>query len=261
MTKLKIVAILLLIILPHCSFAQPKVTNDIGIIAGVSEMRSDYGQRGETKSNINNMGFGIALVHYAGFSYFDNLNEYFKEHFKVRSELSYSKTKMQHYGEWVGKTSLTSKQLQAMRGSTQLFNVGCQLEYSLKNLHDFEREIGSFAPYVSIGPQFSYYDAKAWSTMGEIGTSLTTPLKYLIPSNGHPNGYSNESKTVFSATLNIGTRYKLTPLTDLVLDIRAQFFTSDWVDGLNPKKDLFKENKNNDWLTFIGLGYVIYLDN
>ena len=50
-------------------------------------------------------------------------------------------------------------------------------------------------------------------------------------------------------------------MSDLVLDMRAQYFNSDWVDGLNPNKDLFKENKNNDWLTFVGLGYIFYLDN
>jgi len=259
MAKLKIFTIFLTIILPHFSFAQ--IAHEIGVIAGRVEFRSDYGQRNDLETNIDNMGFGIAVVDYMGFSYYDNLNKYFKEHFKVRSELSYSETKLQHYGDWVEKNSFTAKQLQAMRGSTQLFSVGCQLEYSFKHIHDFEREIGSWAPYVAIGPQFSYYTAKAWSNMGEIGTPLTTPVKYLIPSDGHPNGYSNESKTVFSATLNLGIRYKLTVMSDLVLDTRAQYFASDWVDGLNPNKDLYKENKQNDWLTFVGIGYILYLDN
>lgn len=261
MTKLKTLALILLIGLPHSSFSQSGVAHEIGIIAGRVEFRSDYGQRGDDKTNLNNQGFGITVFDYMGFSYYDNLNRYFKEHFKIRSELSYSKTNLQHYGEWVEKNSITSKQLKAMRGSTQLFSLGFQLEYSFKHIHDFEREIGSWAPYISLGPQISYYKATASSTLGEIGNPITTPLKYLIPSDGHPHGYSNEGKAVFSGTLNIGIRYKLTVMSDLILDTRAQYFASDWVDGLNPNKDLFKENKQNDWLTFVGLGYIYYLDD
>lgn len=259
MTKVKIFVVFLLIILPYFSFSQ--VAHEIGAIAGRIEIRSDYGQRNDLETNIDNMGFGITVFHYMGFSYYDNVNDYFKEHFKVRSELSYSKTELKHYGDWVEKNSFTAKQLQEMRGSTQLFSVGCQLEYSFKHIHDFEREIGSWAPYIAIGPQFSYYTAKAWSKMGDLGTPLTTPIKYLIPSDGHPHGYSNESKIVFSGTLNLGIRYKLTVMSDLVLDTRAQYFASDWVDGLNPNRNLYKENKNNDWLTFVGLGYILYLDD
>jgi len=262
MTKLKIFVLFLLIIgLPYNSFSQSGVAHEIGVIAGRIEFRSDYGQRDNVRTNLSNEGIGITVFDYMGFSYYDNLNDYFKEHFKIRSELSYSKTNLKHYGEWVEKNSITSKQLQAMRGSTQLFNLGFQLEYSFKDVHDFEREIGSWAPYISFGPQIGYYSATASSTMGEIGNPITTPLKYLIPSDGHPHGYSNERKAVVSGTMNIGIRYKLTVMSDLVLDTRAQYFASDWVDGLNPNKDLFKENKQNDWLTFVGIGYILYLDD
>nr|WP_315201154.1 glutamate dehydrogenase [uncultured Flavobacterium sp.] len=261
MAKLKIIAILLLIGLPFNSFSQSGISHEIGVIAGRIELRSDYGQRNDTQTNLNNMGFEIALVDYMNFSYTDFINAYFSEHFKVRNEFSYSKTNLKHYGEWVEKNTIPSKQLKAMRGSTQLVNLGFQLEYSFIHIHDFERTIGSFAPYIGLGPQVSYYTATATSELGELGNAITTHPKYLIPSDGHPHGYSNESKTVFSGVLNIGTRYKLTPLSDLVFDMRAQYFSSDWVDGLNPNKDLFKENKNNDWQTFVGLGYILYLDN
>lgn len=154
-----------------------------------------------------------------------------------------------------------SQQLKAMQGTTQLFNLGFQLEYNFIHIHDFENTIGSFNPYLAIGPQISYYTAKASSKLGPLGNATTTFPKYLVPSDGHSYGFSNESKTVFSVALNLGTRYKLSVMSDLVLDIRAQYFSPDWVDGLNPNKDLFKENKSNDWLTFVGLGYILYLDN
>lgn len=261
MIKLKIFVLFLLIGLPHNSFSQFGITHEIGVIAGRVEFRSDYGQRDNTKNNLENQGFGIAVVDYMNFSYTDNVNDYFKEHFKVRSELSYSQANLQHYGEWVERGTPGSERLKAMRGSTQLLNLGMQLEYNFIHIHDFENTIGSFNPYIGLGPQISYYTATATSTLGDMGDPSVTPAKYLIPSDGRPHGYSNESKAVFSATLNLGTRFKLTTMSDLILDMRAQYFASDWVDGLNPNKDLFKENKQNDWLTFVGLGYIFYFDH
>ncbi|WP_348823904.1 THC0290_0291 family protein [Flavobacterium aestuarii] len=261
MLKLKTIASLLLIGLPLLAFSQGGITHEIGVIAGPIQFRSDYGQRNDTQTNIKNMGFGIAFVDFLNFSYTDYVNDYFAEHFKVRNEFSYSKTDLQHYGEWVEKNSVGSKQLQAMRGTTQLINLGIQLEYSFLHIHDFEKTIGSFNPYVSIGPQVSYYTAAASSELGDLGNTTTTHPKYLVPSDGHPHGYANESKTVFSVALNFGTRYKLSSMSDLIFDVRAQYFSSDWVDGLNPNKDLYTENKNNDWLTSIGVGYIFYFDH
>lgn len=260
MIKLKILIVLLVIGLPYNSFSQRGIAHEIGFVSGPVEFRSDYGQRSDTETNLKNTGFEIGIIDYMNFSYTDNLNQYFKEHFKVRSELSYSKTDLQHYGDWVKKNTIGSKQLQAMRGSTQLLNLGAQLEFYPVHIHDFENTIGSFAPYIALGVVASYYTATASSTLGELGNPITTFPKYLVPSDGHPYGYSNESKAVLSETLNVGTRYKLTTMSDLIFDIRFQYFNSDWVDGLNPNKDLYKENKYNDWLTFIGVGYIIYID-
>lgn len=259
MIRPKVLSFLLLLFISYNSFSQRGIAHEIGIIAGRMELRSDYGQRDNIETNLNNQGFEIAIVDYMSFSYYDNLNKYFKEHFKIRSQISYSKANLKHYGEWVDKPSLTSQQLKAMRGSSQLLNLGFQLEYNFKHIHDFENTMGSFNPYIGIGPQISYYTATATSTLGDIEDNV--PEKYLIPSDGRPHGYSNESKGVISVSLNLGTRYKLTTMSDLILDIRGQYFASDWVDGLNPNKDLYKENKENDWLTFIGVGYIYYLDN
>jgi outer membrane protein W len=242
------------------AFPQSGIVHEVGVITGRIEFRSDYGQRDNTQTNLNNMGFGIAIVDYLNFSYNDNSRSYFKEHFKVRSELSYSKTNLKHYGDWVTGTSIGAKQLEAMRGSTQLINLGFQLEYYFRDIHDYENTIGSFAPYISLGGQVGYYTATATSTLGALGNIATTYPKYLIPSDGRPHGYSNESKAVTSEVLNIGTRYKLNRMSDLVLDLRVQYFNSDWVDGLNPNKEIYTENKYNDWLTFIGVGYIYYLD-
>ena len=261
MIKHKLLAIIILLGCALPAFPQGGIVHEVGVIAGRIEFRSDYGQRGDIKNNLSNMGFGIAIVDYMNFSYNDNTNRYFNEHFKVRSELSYSKTDLKHYGEYVKKTTVGAKQLQAMRGSTQIINLGTQLEYYLRDIHDTENTMASWAPYIGLGVQIGYYTATATSTLGELGNVTTTFPKYLVPSDGRPHGFSNESKAVTSEVLNLGTRYKLNEMSDLVLDIRAQYFNSDWVDGLNPNNKIYTENKGNDWLTFVGIGYIYYLDN
>jgi len=260
MGKLKIITLIMLFVLSNNVFSQSGIVHEIGVIAGPVELRSDYGQRDHTKTNLNNMGFGIGIIDYLNFSYNDNQNLYFKEHFKVRSELSYSKTSLQHYGEWIEKNTLGSQQLAAMRGSSQLLNLGVQLEYYFVHIHDFENTIGSFAPYISLGGQASYYNATATSTMGQLGNPGTTFPKYLVPSDNHPHGYSTESKAVLSVVTDIGARYKLTTMSDLVIDLRFQYFNSDWVDGLNPDKETYKENKSNDSLLWLSVGYIYYLE-
>ena len=146
-----------------------------------------------------------------------------------------------------------------MHGSTAVTNLGVQLEFFPLSIRDFSVTVGSLAPFVSLGGQLSYYNAKASSTLGPLGTSLTTFPKYLTPSEGRLHGYSTESGAVWSVVSSIGTRYKLTPLSDLMIDLRAQYFFSNWVDGLNPNPEKYKENKANDWLVWFNVGYIYYL--
>ena len=127
------------------------------------------------------------------------------------------------------------------------------------SIRDFTATIGSWGPFISLGAQLDFYNAKAASTMGPLGTPLTTFPKYLDPSEGRPYGFSTETGTVWSIVSSIGTRYKLAPLSDLMIDFRLQYFSSDWVDGLNENRDLYKENKANDWLAWLNVGYIYYL--
>lgn len=263
MIKLKIIILTCLIGLSNNVFSQFGISHEIGVIAGPLEFRSDYGQKEDTETNLKNTGYGFGILDYLTFSYRNNQNPYFNEHFRVRNELSYSKTDLKHYGKWVdnNSNSIGTQQLRAMYGSTQLINFGLQLEYSPFNIHGFERTLGAFGPYIGLGAQVSYYTATASSTLGELGNPVTTFPKYLVPSDGHPHGFSNESKVVLSGVANIGTRYKLTPLSDLLLNFQIQYFNSDWVDGLNPNKDIYKENDGNDATVWLALGYIYYLEN
>jgi hypothetical protein len=245
--------------------AQFGFSHEIGVIAGPVAFQSDYGERHNLDTNAGNSGFGIGIVHYLNFSYKAECNcytpdTYFNDHFKLRSELSYTKTDLNHFGQWVeGKSSLGKEQLRAMQGSTAVTNIGMQLEYFPWSIREFAASIGSFAPFISLGGQFSFYDAKVKSTMGPMGSSLTTFPKYLTPSDGQPYGFSNEGGTTWSIVTSVGTRYKLTELSDLMIDFRLQYYFSDWVDGVNENKDLYKENKANDWLVWLNFGYIYYI--
>lgn len=243
--------------------AQLGLTHDIGVVFGPVMFKSDYGARNDYKTNMKNNGFGVGIVHYLTFSYRTYNSKFLSEHFRLRSDISYNKNNFKHYGKYVdnNSNSLGVQQLRAMSGSTAMTNIGTQMEFVPLSIHDFEKRHGSFSPYVSLGAQISFYNTKAKSTLGELGTSSTTFPKYLTPSDGHPFGFSNESKSVLSVVSGIGTRYKLAPLQDLVLDIRFQYFNSDWVDGLNPNPTKYKENKANDWLVWVNVGYIYYLND
>jgi hypothetical protein len=244
------------------STAQTRIAQEVGVIAGPVTFQSDYGQRNNFDTNVGNTGFGVGIVHFINFSAANNRESFFTEHFKFRSELSFNKTDLQHFGRWVNKNSnsIIVQQLRAMSASSTLINIGGQLEFSPIKIHDFENNIGSFSPYASLGFQASYYKTKTVSSLGLIDLPGIVPGKYLTPSDGRPHGFSNEDGIVLSATAGIGVHYKLTDMSDLMFESRFQIFNSDWVDGLNPNKELYKENKSNDWQVWFNFGYIYYLE-
>ncbi|WP_417939231.1 THC0290_0291 family protein [Flavobacterium sp. RS13.1] len=235
---------------------------EIGFIAGPVAFQSDYGQRHDESTNIGNTGFGIGAVHWINFSSAANGNEYFNEHFKIRSEISFSHTNFQHYGKWIeGKPSAGKEKLKAMDGKTSMLNIGTQINYSpFMTIHEFEKYVGSFYPYLSVGVVASYYDTKATSSLGPLGTPATTFDKYLVPSDGHKYGFSTENGITLSVLLGVGVQYKLDEMNDLLFEVRYQGFNSDWIDGLNPNRDIYKENKANDSQVWFNFGYSHYLE-
>lgn len=258
-------SLFLLLGFSNLALAQSGFSHEIGIIAGPVAFQSDYGERHDLKTNAGNSGFGIGLIHYMNFSYTAdcdcyNPETFFNDHFKLRSELSFNKTEFNHFGQWVeGKPSLGKTQLKAMHGNTAVTNIGMQIEYFPLSIREFSETVTSLAPFVSLGAQYSFYNTKASSTLGPLGTPLTTIPKYLTPSDGRSYGFSTETGSVFSIVTSVGTRYKLSPLSDLMIDLRVQYYFSDWVDGLNPNPDLYKENKANDWNVWLNFGYIHYL--
>ena len=259
MPKYFILTFLSLFVYSSRTNAQFGFSHEVGAIAGPVAFQSDYGERYDFKTNAGNTGYGIGIIHYLNFSYKADCNcytpeTYFNDHFKLRSELSYNKTQLQHFGEWVDpdRKRLFNDQLRGMRGETSITNIGMQLEFFPLSIRDFTATIGSLAPFVSFGGQFSFYDPKAYSILGKLNIPSTTPVKYF-------NATQNSGGTVWSVVTSVGTRYKVSPLSDLMVDLRFQYFFSNWVDGLNPDPKIYKENKANDWLVWFNFGYIYYL--
>jgi len=258
MSRKKLILLLFVLgtILP--ANAQANFSHEIGVIAGPVNFRSDYGQRNNSKTNFRNTGFGVGLVHYMNFSYTADCNcytpeTYFNDHFKLRTELSFNKTNFRHEGEWASKQSVFGEQLRAMRGETTVANVGMQLEFYPFSIREFSYSTGSFAPYVSLGAQYNYYKPKVWSELGPLSTPGVLPTKYI-------GATSNDSGSTFSIVSSVGTRYKLGASSDLLLDLRWQYYFSNWVDGLNPDKHIYPENKANDWIVWLNFGYIYYIN-
>lgn len=243
--------------------AQSDLAQEIGIFAGPVTLQSDFGERNNFDTNAGNTGFGIGIMHFINFSAANNRESYFTEHFKVRSELSFSKTTLKHFGEWVERKpdGVFAQQLRNMHASSSIVNLGAQLEFSpFMKIHYFENTIGSFSPYGSLGFQISYYSTKVGSRLGDITLPTVTPGKYLTPSDGRAHGFSTETGVVLSATAAVGVHYKLTKMSDLMFETRFQMYNSDWIDGLNPNKTIYTENRNNDWQVWFNFGYIYYLE-
>ena len=267
MINLKHVAtIFCLLALIKTTSAQSGFANELGLTMGYIEMRSDFGEREDLSNNFKNSGIAIAIVHYLNFSYRSHFNysrqfQYFNDHFKVRNEISWNKTNLNHHGVWVepSKTSPDADKLRAHTGYAQNFNIGSQLEFYPLNIRDFQGYGDKFAPFASVGVFYTY------STPG-VTTNYNNPNPSAIgdvndPSNFHsgwPPGSVDASPTSnWSIVSDVGTRYKITKFSDILIEFRFQFFNNDFVDGLNHDTDA---NKYNDSMIALSLGYVYYIN-
>lgn len=237
--------------LSYSQYYSSGVNHELGFTAGLVSFQSDYGERGHFKSTTGNTGFNAGLVYFMDFSY--GRGKYFSEHFKIKGEFSYTKATFEHHGKYAEGTSLFSKQLKAMNGSTSIVNLGAELVWFPLDLVTFNYSPGTFAPYVSLGGQVNFYTPEVKSDLGPMGSPFTTPTKYM-------DAYSSDGGTTFSFVGALGTRYKLSKNADLLFELRGQHFFSDWVDGLKPDPNIYSENKSNDFMMTFSVGYIFMLN-
>ncbi|WP_035479282.1 THC0290_0291 family protein [Gelidibacter mesophilus] len=247
-------------------FAQGGFSNEIGIIAGPVAFQSDFGERRDFDTNKGNTGFGIGLVHFMNFEYRSGYTPYtyFNDHFKVRSELSWNKTKLEHFGRWVdpSKTGVNANKLRAHSGETNNYNIGMQLEYFPFSIKEFSLPSPSFTPFFSFGVQFTAYNPKVYTTYNDgnpnnLDNFYGPWYRYSDGTIRDTDFITAKNGTTLSLVGGIGGRYKLSYLSDLLIDLRWQHYFSDKVDGLNHS---LPSNKSNDYLLWLNFGYVYYLD-
>ncbi|WP_449555741.1 THC0290_0291 family protein [Hanstruepera flava] len=261
MFKLKqLTLVLILIVGMQSGFSQLGFSHEIGAIVGPVQFRSDFGQRGHEGTNFGNTGIGIGIVHYINFAYRADCNcystdTYFNDHFKLRSEISYNTTKLNHYGEWVApdKTSPNADKLRAHSGEANNFDIGMQIEYFPKSIRAFQAFSYRLAPFISLGVHYTSFNPKAYTTYGSQNIlDANNFYSYWEPGSINP-----ESGSTWSTVASIGFRYKIAPLSDLMLDLRWQYYFSNWIDGLSHQ---LPSDKVNDWLVWLNFGYIYYLD-
>lgn len=256
----KLFVLIVLCLTIQLSYAQLGFSHEIGVIAGPVAYQSDFGVRYDFETNSGNTGIGIGIVHYINFAYRADCNcystdTYFNDHFKLRSEIDWSKTKLEHFGKWVDSDRTTSgaDKLRAHSGEAQNWDIGMQLEFFPRSIRSFSAGQEAFAPFVSLGAHYVWYNPSVKTTYGD-GNINNADNFYRF---WDPGSVSDVNGSTWSIVSSVGTRYKLTILSDLIIDLRFQYFFSNWTDGLNHQ---LPSNKSNDWLVWLNFGYIYYLD-
>ena len=246
-------------------FAQGGFSNELGIIAGPIAFQSDFGERRDFETNSGNTGFGIGIVHFMNFEYRSGYSKYtyFNDHFKVRSELSWNKTNLKHFGKWVdpSQTKVNADKLRAHSGQSNNFDLGMQLEYFPFSLKEFSYS-RSFAPFVSFGFHVTAYNPKVYTSYGDgnpdnLNNFYGPWYKYSDGTVRDTEFITSKSGITPSIVGSIGTRLKVSYYSDLMLDLRWQRYFNDKVDGLN---HTLPSNKSNDFLLWLNFGYIHYFD-
>lgn len=255
-----------LFVISQTAFSQLGFSHEIGVITGPVEFRSDFGNRNDIKTNFGNSGIGIGIVHYLNFSYRADCNcyttdTYFNDHFKLRNEISWNKTNLEHFGKWVdpSRTTPQADQLRGHKGVAKNLDIGTQIEFFPLSIRSFQAFGYKFAPFVSLGVHYTSYNPEVSTTYNNPNPlafgDVTDPSNFY--SGWDPGSVDASPGSTWSLVTSIGVRYKLNKLADLMLDLRWQYYFTDWVDGLDHQLEY---NKYNDRLVWLNIGYIYYLD-
>lgn len=247
--------------------AQLGFSHEVGVVVGPLAFYSDYGQRLDTETNIKNTGVGIGLLHYINFAYRADCNcytrdTYFSDHFKIRTEADYHVTNLDFFGDDASSPSAEGAKLRAQHGKATVFEIGSSLEYWPLSIRDFQGSAFRITPFVSAGVHYVYYTPEARSDLsGNLGFDASNTFQTFLPDQalGRETSIMPEDDSTFAIVGGIGARYKLGPLSDLILEGRWHYYGSDWVEGFSPQQPGNPDNRANDWIFWIRFGYIYYL--
>lgn len=243
---------------------QAQEFHEIGFGVGPVSFRGDWGERGDTRTNLGNTGFGLSAVHHINFAYNRNYNRYFNRHFKMRNQITFHQTTLNHYGRWQrGEDGppgnpTPSQKLREMDGRATVIELGTGLDWFWREIRDYERTLKTFNPYAGVGVNLVYYNPRVRTSLpGNIGSVDNTFPTFLPETADGRDRISNSADLTLSLNFQAGTRYRITDEVDLFLEGRWHFFMSDFVDGLDPRGS---QNKSNDWMFFLNVGFTVHLD-
>ncbi len=254
-TRALFILLLVLSLWSGKSYAQLHISSEIGVITGPAGFFTDYGERWNVRNNLENEGFGIGLLYYMNFALKPECScrptaLFFTKHFRIRTEIDYLKSKLDHYGPVSQKNTPGGEQLRAMHGNTELFQGGLSLEYHFLGIKEARDFAVLFAPFISLGVNFVHFRPDAYSDLGP----LDNP-KVLF--NTFEDGLFLEPDNTFSIQGMAGVRYRLGRYNDLQLEARAIYYDSDRIEGLDVQRP---QNKFNDFVLWFNIGYIYYLD-
>ncbi|WP_194851794.1 THC0290_0291 family protein [Nonlabens antarcticus] len=255
--KTRLQLVLLLLISISCgltSQAQFGFSHEIGVIAGPVAFQSDYGERNDFDTNKGNVGKGIGIIHYINFAYRADCNcysrnTYWNDHFKIRSQLTYHVTNLDHLSPLADKNSIGGLQLRSMEGKAKVIELGAHLEYYPLSIRDFQNGGTPFAPYIALGAHYVNYKPEAQSSLGPLGDSTTTFPTFI-------DRIDTDRGSTVAYVADIGVRYKLTQLSDVLISSAWHYYDGNYVDGLSPNN---VSNRNNDWIWWLNVGFIYYL--
>lgn len=233
--------------------AQFGIAHEIGIKAGPVSFLTDYGERWDIKNNLHNIGYGVGISHYMHLAYNDKRHyrsgpSFFRGHFRLRNEIDYFFSKLEHHGPVSRKETIGGQLLRAMQGESELIEVGIHLEYYPFHIRDFTHSAYLFSPYIGLGGHFVSYKANAYSDLGPLE-------KYLFPA--FIGSTKFERGNTFSIIGTLGLRYRLGFNHDILLESRWHYYGNDWIDGLNIHAP---QNKYHDYIFWLNVGYVYYIN-
>ncbi len=240
---------------PKKTFAQLNIGHEVGIVAGPAGFFTDYGERWNVKNNLENGGFGVGLIYYLNFAYRPKCScrsnkSFFSKYFKIRSEIDYFQSRLEHFGPVADSDSEGGRQLRAMHGKTQLIQFGAALEYHPLGIREFRDFATLFAPFIGVGVHAVHFNPTAYSDLGDFDSPKVLFRTF-------EGGLDLTRGTTFAIVGNAGVRYRIGRNSDLMVEGKLQYYNSDYIDGLDVQGP---QNKFNDFVMWVNLGYVYYLN-
>ncbi len=244
----------LLLIICLLSFSISKAQSrrpyqEVGLFLGPVFFQGDFGERSTLDNTLKNVGYNAGISYYLSADVRSRKSIYQK--LKLRFDVSATSVSLQHYGPSASKNNDFGAKLRAMGADVKIGTIGVQFEYYHWKTDDYSKK--KFSPFIGLGTQLNNYSAKAYSAFGNIGNINTVPEKYV-------EGFKSTSGLAMSMSSVLGFRYKIDQSNGIVVEGQLKYYFSDWVEGMNPSRTIYTENKNNDFSATVNVGYVYYLD-